>query len=58
MPVAVERLRLCSGVTGAVPVVAYDGTTAKASLSGINTFTCTTPSGGKKATLTVTIPSA
>ena len=55
---AVERLRLCSGVTGAVPVVAYDGTTAKASLDGIYTFTCTTPSGGKKATLTVTIPSA
>ena len=54
MPVAVERLRLCSGVTGAVPVVAYDGTTAKASLSGVNTFACTTPSGGKKATLTVT----
>ena len=49
-----ERMEMSEATGSWSPVVAYDGTTAKASLDGTYTFTCTTPSGGKKATLTVT----
>ena len=49
-----ERAEMSEATGSWSPVVAYDGTTAKASLDGTYTFTCTTPSGGKKATLTVT----
>jgi hypothetical protein len=49
-----ERAEMSEATGSWSPAVAYDGTTAKASLDGTYTFTCTTPSGGKKATLILT----